>query len=246
VSDHDAVLITGASGRIGRVLVHAFLNAGVQVAAVSRSEQAERASDAAGVLWITADLLATDGMAAVTTALETRGMFPRAIIHAARRLDDAKVPGGAQPSMAQWSLEFNTAVVCAHDLVMHIARNRGERLASVVLLSSMYGLVAANPQLYEGDEASPVHYGVVRAAVIQLARELAIRLAPRVRVNALSFGGVKGRASADFEQRYARLCPAGRMLDDPDIFGPVEFLTSRASSGMTGQNLIVDGGWTAW
>lgn len=228
------------------MLVHGFLKAGVQVAAVSRKEQAVSVNDPTDVLWITADLLSTGGITAVTTALEAGGLFPRAIIHAARRLEDINLSVGAQPSVSQWSSEFHTAVVCAHELVMHIAQNRGERLTSVVLLSSMYGLVAANPRLYEGNDASPIHYGVVRAAVIQLARELAVRLAPAVRVNALSFGGVRGRASAEFEQRYAKFCPAGRMLDDSDIFGPVEFLTSHASSGMTGQNLIVDGGWTAW
>jgi NAD(P)-dependent dehydrogenase (short-subunit alcohol dehydrogenase family) len=72
-------------------------------------------------------------------------------------------------------------------------------------------------------------------------------LAPRnVQVNCVSFGGVKGRADADFEARYAKLAPTGRMLDEKDIAGPVAYLLSDASVGMTGHNLVVDGGWTVW
>jgi NAD(P)-dependent dehydrogenase (short-subunit alcohol dehydrogenase family) len=78
-----------------------------------------------------------------------------------------------------------------------------------------------------------------------LTKELAVRLAGRhIRVNAISFGGVEGRVNEAFKARYAQFCPLGRMLNDNDLAGPVEFLATPASSGVTGHNLVVDGGWT--
>jgi hypothetical protein len=131
---------------------------------------------------------------------------------------------------------------------MELTLQKGSRLRSVVNIGSQYGVVAANPSLYaEQDKGSPIHYGVAKAALIQLTRELAVRLAARkVRVNCLSLGGIEGRVDERFKERYARLCPQGRMLTDSDLTGPVEFLASDASAGMTGHNLVVDGGWTAW
>mgnify|MGYP003739618353 FL=1 len=118
------------------------------------------------------------------------------------------------------------------------------RLSSIVNISSMYGIVAPNPLLYDdGLKNSPVHYGVCKAALIHLTKELAVRLAPRnIRVNAISFGGVEGRVDEAFKSRYARLCPLGKMLTEEDLGGSVEFLASEQSRGITGHNLVVDGG----
>jgi hypothetical protein len=131
---------------------------------------------------------------------------------------------------------------------MALALERGSRLGSVVNVGSQYGVVAVNPGLYASQHsASPIHYGVAKAGLVHLTRELAIRLAGRgVRVNCVSYGGIEGRASVQFKEQYARFCPQGRMLTERDIAGPVEFLVSDASSGATGHNLVVDGGWTAW
>ena len=94
---------------------------------------------------------------------------------------------------------------------------------------------------------SPLHYSVAKAAQVQLTRELAVRLAPKgIRVNGICFGGVEGRADEAFVDRYRQLCPAGRMLRDDEVVGPVDYLVSDASSGMTGHNMMVDGGWTTW
>ena len=122
------------------------------------------------------------------------------------------------------------------------------KLCTVVHVSSMYGVVAPTPALYGGSLAtSPIQYGVAKAAQIHLAKEQSVRLAPfGVRVNAVSFGGITGRESKEFSLRYNTLAPLGRMLDLSDVVGAVDFLVSDASKGMTGHNLIVDGGWTTW
>jgi NAD(P)-dependent dehydrogenase (short-subunit alcohol dehydrogenase family) len=108
--------------------------------------------------------------------------------------------------------------------------------------------VAANPGLYENPASqSPLHYGVAKAALAHLTRELAVRLAPAgIQVNCIAFGGVEGRVDAEFRQRYAKLCPLGRMLNEGEVAGPVDMLLSDHFTAMTGHVLAVDGGWTIW
>jgi len=80
-----------------------------------------------------------------------------------------------------------------------------------------------------------------------LTKELAVRLANRgVRVNAVAFGGVEGRASAEFRNNYSNLSPNQRMLTEDDLFGPIELLISDQCNAITGEIVTVDGGWTLW
>jgi hypothetical protein len=93
----------------------------------------------------------------------------------------------------------------------------------------------------------PIQYGLAKSSQIHLVKELAIRLRKqKIRANAVSFGGVQGRASEVFERKYGRFTLSGKMLDPEQVFGPVQFLSSDASSGMNGQNLVIDEGWTIW
>ena len=115
-------------------------------------------------------------------------------------------------------------------------------------MGSMYGTVAANPHLYtDPTMQSPLHYGVAKAALMHLTKELAVRLVGKgIQVNCVAFGGVEGRVDDAFKQRYAQLCPMGRMLKDNEIAGPVEMLLSDRCSGVNGHTLLVDGGWSIW
>ena len=79
-----------------------------------------------------------------------------------------------------------------------------------------------------------------------MTRYLAIELAPDVRVNAISPGGVWRDQPEVFQQRYASNTPLGRMATEEDLKGAVAYLASDLSSYVTGHNLVVDGGWTAW
>ena len=129
-----------------------------------------------------------------------------------------------------------------------MAQQTNTVLESVVNIGSQYGVVAPNLNLYsEPIKDSPLHYGVAKAALGHLTKELAVRLAPQgIRVNCVAFGGVEGRVGDDFKKRYAELCPMGRMLNEADLAGPVDLLLSPSSSAITGHTLIVDGGWSIW
>ena len=102
-------------------------------------------------------------------------------------------------------------------------------------------------RLYEGtDMANPVAYGASKAGLLQLTRYFATMLAPKVRCNAITPGGVYREQSKSFQQQYINRTPMGRMATEEDIKGAVAYLASDLSAYMTGQNLILDGGWTSW
>ncbi len=236
-----SILLTGATGRIGTCLTRHFRLKGWRVLAVSRSEAnleaLERQTKGPGDLTsIVADIADDDGLDEVV--YRSRG-----VSHLVNNARDVR--NLAKSGYAEWAAEFRMGVFVPNALATRLAEH--ENLQSVVNVSSIYGVVAVNPSLYADPSLrSPVHYGVTKAALVHLTRELSVTLAPRIRVNAVSYGGVEGRADADFRRRYSIMTPSGRMLSDEDIPGPVDFLTSTAASAVTGINMMVDGGWTAW
>lgn len=123
---------------------------------------------------------------------------------------------------------------------------------SIVHFSSMYGVVSPDPQMYPSSQAvNPIDYGVAKAGILQLVRYQAVQLARSgVRVNAIVPGpfpipSTQGQDD-EFMKRLRNKVPMGRVGSAPEIAGAVVFLASDAASYVTGTQITVDGGWTAW
>ncbi|MEZ4968973.1 MAG: SDR family oxidoreductase [Flavobacteriaceae bacterium] len=123
---------------------------------------------------------------------------------------------------------------------------------SVILFSSMYGLVAPDPDIYKSPmKVNPVEYGVGKAGIVQMAKYLAVFYAKkRIRFNCISPGPfpnpVVQKEYPDFVERLELKVPLGRIGDPKEVAGAVTFLLSDLASFITGHNLVVDGGWTCW
>jgi NAD(P)-dependent dehydrogenase (short-subunit alcohol dehydrogenase family) len=123
---------------------------------------------------------------------------------------------------------------------------------SIINIGSLYASVAPDSRFYNHIKCDPPFlkppaYGASKAAVVNLTRYLATLWAPcGVRVNALSPGGVLGDQDPEFKRKFCERVPLGRMAEASDLRGPMLFLASSASSYVTGIELVVDGGFTAW
>lgn len=151
-------------------------------------------------------------------------------------------------SLATWrrALEVNlTAAFALTQGCQPLLAQSGH--GSVINIGSIYGLLGPDLSLYEGTTMNnPAAYAASKGGLLQLTRWLATVLAPKIRVNAISPGGLERGQPQEFIDRYISRTPLRRMGREEDIMGAVAYLASDLSSWVTGQNIVVDGGWSVW
>ena len=242
-----AILITGGTGKIGSRLVEHFHAQGRVVVFTSRSDEniAKTIAGRDGLYGIKVDFREESAVDTIVSALDRLGVEVSALVNNARDLaalgvdDDGIVPG------ANWLAEYRIDVVLPYQLTLALAKRGG--LKKVVNVSSMYGMNSFNPHLYEGPFRPPLQYACAKAALIHLTKCLAVQFASqKIAVNCVTYGGVEGRVDEGFKKRYATLCPMERMMKDDETVGSVDFLLSDKATYITGQNIVVDGGWGIW
>jgi len=249
-------LVTGASGHLGRALAEALAEAGATVVVSSRDRARAEAVAAAlptsgngGAKHLAVELDHTD-----ETSVEAG--FRQAVDGAGGL--EVLVNNGHEPLANDWTdvsadqFSRQLANATGYFLLARLMRNHAVARgvpASVVMLGSMYGLVGSYPAAYEGVcPASPAAYHALKGGIVHLTRHLAVYWAgDGVRVNCLSPGPFPPPgAPAEMVRRLCDHSPMKRMGRPHELKGAVVFLAGDASSYMTGQNLVIDGGWTAW
>jgi NAD(P)-dependent dehydrogenase (short-subunit alcohol dehydrogenase family) len=258
-------VVTGAVGLLGREHCFALGEAGASVVATdldaTACEDFARTLEGADVraIGVAADITRRADVERLRDATLARfGAIDVLVNNAA--IDD-KFDAGAdleasrfeEYSLERWrrSLDVNVTgtFLCCQVLGREMVR-RGR--GSIVNVASTYGVVSPDQTLYRGPRGEQrffksAAYPVSKSAVVALSRYLATYWGGAgVRVNTLSPGGVEAGQDVHFVESYSRRTPMGRMARRDEYRGALVFLASEASSYLTGSNLVVDGGWTAW
>lgn len=252
-----AALVTGGGGHLGSAMCRALAEAGASVVVSSRQrDKAQTFADSLprpfdqshfGVALDHVD--ETSRQSAIAEAVRATGGLDILVNNGLTRAATAHDLTNVTADEFDSHLRNNTAYFMLARMMRDHAVERGAP-ASVILIGSMYGVVGSYPDAYAGvSVASPVQYHALKGGTVHMARHLAVYwAADRVRVNCLSPGPfpIPGGIPAEMERRLCEKSPLRRMGLPHELKGALLLLASDAGSYITGQNLLVDGGWTAW
>lgn len=246
----ETIFITGGTGLIGTAQVKHFLACGYRVVTTYRSEEKLRPfQQHPHLLGIhLPDILLPEAPEQIIQELERADALPEYLVNMATDSRWHKMEADGMASRECMVNHYLANVVFPYELSFRLAHHPKSRLKKIINISSMYGVVPYDPQLYNNPaQETPLQYSLSKCALIHLTKELAIRLREQnIMVNAVSYGGVEGRAAEDFKERFRRVTPLKRMMQPEETIDAVEFLIKDNSHYMTGQNIIVDGGRTIW
>ncbi len=262
--DGQLAVVTGACGKLGPVWVEALLEAGAAVAAFelpgTKTSPAFAALEQAYGGRVTRHDCDITDRASIAAALEaaTAAHGTPAILVNNAGVDQPPDTGGARSAIEDVPVEQFRRMVEVNLLgTLQVSQVIGGAMAkagrgSIINIGSLYASVSPDQRFYDHMPGnlpflkSPA-YGASKAAVVNMTKYFSTLWGRAgVRVNTLSPGGVLGGQDADFKAKFGSRVPLGRMAEGADLKGPLVFLASTASSYVTGHELRVDGGFTAW
>ncbi|MFD0872280.1 3-ketoacyl-(ACP) reductase [Chlamydia abortus] len=248
--ENRTVVVTGGSGYLGREIVRAMSDFGAAVVSADL-QPAEHTGER--IVSAVCDVSDTESIRRLfNEARETFGRIDVLINCATYGAGYGPLGTVEQMSDEDWAYGLDGAVGtcfrCTREAVPHLEAAGG---GSIVNIASMYGMVSPDPSIYGTSGANnPANYGAGKAAVIQFTRYCAAHLAAKgIRVNSVTPGPFPNPNIQQDEAFLTRLnskTMLGRVGQAHEIVGAVLYLASGASSFVTGSNIVVDGGWTAW
>jgi NAD(P)-dependent dehydrogenase (short-subunit alcohol dehydrogenase family) len=252
------VLITGATGGLGRMMADTLGELGADLVLVDRpgsdfgplKKQLED-SWKVRVTHRHCDLEQEGDRYALMAWVRDELKFLDVLINNAAFVGASELKGWATSfdlqSVDTWRRALEVNLTAVFSLTQGLRGTlEAARNPSIINIASIYGVLGPDWQLYAGTAmGNPAAYAASKGGLIQFTRWLATTLAPRIRVNAISPGGVFRGQPKTFVERYEAGTPLGRMAIEDDFKGAVAFLATNLSSYVTGHNLIVDGGRSA-
>jgi NAD(P)-dependent dehydrogenase (short-subunit alcohol dehydrogenase family) len=263
------VVVTGGLGQIGSEMVKGLHARGARIAVVSRSVSTDRARRSLGeiagdeqISLHAADITDKASIEAALDAVEARWGVPDALINNAGLDTQPSAPPEVSGPFEEFPLEVFREVVDVNLVGTFLmtqavgARMRkAGKSGSIVNVGSIYGMVSPVQDIYAYRAeltgvrfVKPVAYSAAKSGVYNLTRYCATYWGRNgIRVNTLTPSGVSRETQdSTFQANYTARIPIGRMARADEFNGAIVFLISAASTYMTGSNLVVDGGWTAW
>ena len=261
---NKVVVVTGGAGLLGQVFCQALVDVGAHVAIVDLNlESAETVakrinkSEAQKVVAVGSDITSPESVTQmVANVVKQLGRIDVLVNNAASKGSslDAFFESFEDYSLKTWrevmSVNIDGLFLVAQAVGKQMKKQGG---GSIIQTSSIYGVVAPDQRIYEGSEYNgrpintPAVYSASKSAVNGLTNYLATYWASsKIRVNSLTPGGIASGQNSEFNKKYSNRVPLGRMGEATELVGALIYLASDASSYVTGQNLIVDGGLSSW
>lgn len=252
-------LITGATGGLGRVMADTLAEVGTNLILVDRpgsdfTDLEQQLTDTwkVSVISLTCDLEDQEQRNSMLACVKSDGLGLDCLINNAAFVGSSNLQGWVAPFEAQTVETWRRAIEVNLTAAFHLSQSLAPELrastgGNIINIASIYGEFGPDWSLYEGTAmGNPAAYSASKGGLLQLTRWLATTLAPHVRVNAISPGGVFRNQPEIFVVRYVAKTPLKRMATEDDFRGAIAYLATGLSSYVTGQTLCVDGGWGVW
>ena len=257
--DGRVAVITGGAGHVGLIAAEVLRELGATIILLDKDETGlDRGKtyleDGGGpkIFYKACDLADVDEIESSTAAIVDEFGQVNILINAAGLVGTATRHGWIvefeKQEIGPWNEALQVNVSSIFLLTKQLAQTfRSVGGAAVVNIGSIYGSVGPDLRLYEGTSlGSPAAYAASKGGVKAITKWLATALAPDIRVNLISPGGIWRGQDETFVKRYTERTPLKRMATEQDLKGAIAYFASDMSAYVTGQELFVDGGWTAW
>jgi len=257
--DDQSVVITGGNGHLGRAIAETLVELGAHIILIDRpnSDFRQIQSILKKVNPIDHEMIECDieddrqRSVAIDHIMESGGQIG-CLINAAAFTGDTSLEGWTSPFETQSLITWRRALEVNLTAAFHFSQGLTPALrlagdGNIINITSIYGEFGPNWDLYSGTNmGNPAAYSASKGGLCQLSRWLSTTLAPDIRVNSISPGGIFRGQPAAFVRSYNQKTPLKRMAAEEDLIGAVTYLATKMSRYVTGQTLRVDGGWSAW
>ena len=247
---NKVAIVTGGGGHLGKKFVHSLNECGVNIISLDQYEKPIEISSA-NIHHIKCDISNEKDIDNAISYCKKKFGHIDILINNAAFVGTSNLEGWSVDFEQQSINTWRKAIEVNLTSVFYICQKswplmKTQENASIINISSIYGQLGPNNDLYEDTEmGNPAAYSVSKGGVNQLTRWLATNMAPNVKVNALALGGIERGQSKKFIKKYNARTPMKRMGTEDDMIGPMLFLASNMSNYMTGQIILVDGGWSS-
>lgn len=252
-------LITGAAGNLGKEISNALAELGADLILVDHPNvDFSKLKNKLQKLWNVkvypyyCDLESEESRLKLISKIKLDHKFINILINNAAFIGSSKLKGWTG-TLTEQSLEtWRRAIEVNLTAPFHLSQKlepllNGSKGANIINVGSIYGIYAPDFSLYEGTNmGNPAAYGVSKAGLNQLTKWLSTSMAPNIRVNSISPGGISRDQPKKFVTKYIQKTPLKRMANEVDFLGVMAYLSSDMSEYVTGQVIQVDGGWGVW
>ncbi len=252
-------LITGACGKVGQALSFALSEMGCNLVLLDhpKTNLKELKNQISNkfknqIILVPCDLESSREIEEVKPFIEKKFNSLDILINNAAFVGSSNLKGWAttleNQSLDTWRRAIEVNLTASFQLIQS-TKNLLEKSshASIINIGSIYGIYGPDLSIYENTNMNnPAAYSVSKAGLLQLTRWMSTVLAPNIRVNSISPGGIFRNQPEEFVKRYMQKTPLKRMGLESDVVGAAVYLSTDLSSWVTGQNIIVDGGWGVW